>query len=203
MKINNKIKSIFHKKKNETLEPLRKNETLKTSSMISAKFSGVTENKINMMKKELKDDFLVLIKDCDAYSEKMTLSPERAEEFLITLLNKAVSKRLELADDLKSHVETGNIFDYFEERIEEIDHLHHELTTNLRYKKYAEKNYEYEKAIYEKIISNTYISNYTPDKQDLRCIRNDNKEMTEELFRDLSKIEESEDCYEFSKDNLD
>lgn len=177
MNIKDKVKTLFCRKK------LTEQEAY---DIIHAQFTKITQQEIRHTKQKLDEEFQRLLKDCEADNEQ-TLSIERTQEILKSLIALSVSRRQKLIDDLKGHVESGNIFNYYNNQIKEIDCLQTDLTTQMRYKKYLEKDYETEKSIYDKKVAQTYIDEYLPDEQNFNSIKKDKKEIEEELLADLQK----------------
>lgn len=179
MKINiiDKIRSLFCR--NKTYEQ-------EAYDNIQTQFNKITNQEIIQTKEKLDEEFHRLLKDCEAENE-LTLSLERSQEILNSLISLAVSRRKKLADDLKSHVESGNIFNYYNNQIKEIDALQTDVTAQLRYKKYLERDYEFEKSVYDKKLGQTYLSEYIPNKHDYESVKEEQNEIENELLKDISK----------------
>lgn len=163
----------------------RKQKTdLELYDIIHDKFSKITRREIEMTRQKLDEEFQKLISQIDADSDQ-TLSVERAEELLMNLLSICVSRRQQLADCLKSNVESGHIFDYYDEMIEEIDVLQVEVYKKLRDKRYLQKEYEYENGIYNRVVDHTYQSSYVPGTNDLSFYDREKSDFEDELLKAL------------------
>ena len=79
------------------------------------------------------------------------------------------------------------IFNYYNNQIKEIDALQTDVTAQLRYKKYLERDYEFEKSVYDKKLGQTYLSEYMPNKHDYESVKEEQNEIENELLKDLSK----------------